>query len=78
MSNSNALVRDLQRPAGPSQSLKAAGHSSLLISGLISHMSDYQNEAADTSSGAEGAVTCSWPLSCSEEGTGTPSQEENV
>lgn len=41
-------------------------------------MSDYWDEAADTVPDAEGTVTCSWPLSCKEEGTGTPTQEENV
>lgn len=41
-------------------------------------MSDYWDEAADTVRGAEGAVPCSWPLSCNEVGTGTPTREGNV
>lgn len=62
MSNSSALVRDLQQPAGPFRIPKSCWALSFLISGLISHMSDYWGVAADAVCDAKGTVTWSWPL----------------
>lgn len=58
MSGSNALVRDLQQPAGSCSNLRSLWPLSSLISGLISHVSAYCCEAPDGVSDGEGTGTC--------------------